>query len=550
MSIPKDKPVLDVNNMMTAVDKLCSVSLPIVDSITVDPDRVEGIRSYLNESVLTKGNEMTVGDAGMFAGVTIRSKQVTADQRTPQDIVTQGLAFFMAKDDQQRDDNGKLDPQSNGRRWDTFKRLFGLDISELDHIRSDAGVGFIAPKVTSQTSQSAPDTAQRKAEKRKQATSQRPQVMPKIGAASPQSQSHGVADRADLIAQSAPAEPITEGLNDVHVFTPLGLDDILNTPPLDFLTDNLIVRHSHNVFFAPAKTGKTYLCLHYAVCMVLGIPFVGMENHLQRNLGYINLDMDRRGFIDRLKQVLKGIKPNSTPDDITYVLSRLRIIDRETIRSCHGHTPNFFKAEYLNDLQLFIVTNDIEFCFIDTFSHVRSGSAENSNDDMALTLQNVESFFSPLECGSLVIHHTGKDGLDARGATALKDNTDLVFGLRKVQNSNTHLQLYTKDPRYISPFELDVYVNIAQITNEETGASKADSYLLTTTDPDLDKSVIIDYLKSIGNVPTSRRNIALGATGRYEDNCKAVDTLHLQGILDRVPSGNGRGYRYWIKNIQ
>ena len=184
MSIPKDKPVLDVNNMMTAVDKLCSVSLPIVDSITADPDRVEGIRSYLNESVLTKGNEMTVGDAGMFAGVTIRSKQVTADQRTPQDIVTQGLAFFMAKDDQQRDDNGKLDPQSNGRRWDTFKRLFGLDISELDHIRSDAGVGFIAPKVTSQTSQSAPDTAQRKAEKRKQATSQRPQVMPKIGAAS------------------------------------------------------------------------------------------------------------------------------------------------------------------------------------------------------------------------------------------------------------------------------------------------------------------------------------------------------------------------------
>ena len=86
--------------------------------------------------------------------------------------------------------------------------------------------------------------------------------------------------------------------NDIHVFQPITLDEILQTPELDFLTDNLIVRNTVNVFFAPAKTGKTYLCLNYALCMVKNTPFVGMENHLKRNIGYLNLDMFRGGFND------------------------------------------------------------------------------------------------------------------------------------------------------------------------------------------------------------------------------------------------------------
>lgn len=337
--------------------------------------------------------------------------------------------------------------------------------------------------------------------------------------------------------------------NEVHIIEPLTLDDIQHTPELDFLTDNLIPRGTHTVFTAPAKTGKTYFCLHYAVCMANGLPFLGMENHLQRNIGYLNFDMDRRGFIDRIKQVIKGIKPNATDDDINETLKRLKVVDLESLRTSHAKLPNFYKSENLSDLQGFIIDNNIEFCIIDTLSRIRSGSKENDNDDMMITLQNMSDFFTQNNCGTFTIHHTGKDGTGTRGASSIIDETDLVLGLRKVDNSNTHLQLFAKEVRYISPFELDAYATFKELSTKEDSEIKIiDSFLLTTLNPDADKSNIVDYLKSIGNVPTSKRNIALNAGGRYETNCKAVETHFAQGILDRTPSGRGKGFLYWLKN--
>lgn len=343
-----------------------------------------------------------------------------------------------------------------------------------------------------------------------------------------------------------------EDEDEYHVFTPLTLDEILTTPPLDFLTDNLIVRNTVNVFFAPAKTGKTYLCLNYAVSMAMGIPFVGMENHLKRNVGYLNLDMFRGGFNDRVKQVIKGFNPNATNEYISGILDKLKIIDREAIRGAGGHLPNFFKEQYLNDLKNFIVTNNIEFLFIDTFSRIRGGSAENDNDDMGATLQNIEKFFTPLECGCLLIHHTGKDG-KLRGASSIIDNAEFVFGLRKVNGSNKHLQLFSDTPRYTDVFELDIYPVFEQVTNEDTGASRADSYFLTAVDPDADSNVyaqaVSKYLKEHGNTWMSKKNIAYHADGNYDLLRKEVDEMFAQGKLERVKSGNGFNYRMKVEGI-
>lgn len=332
-----------------------------------------------------------------------------------------------------------------------------------------------------------------------------------------------------------------------HIFEPLTLDSILETPPLDFLTDNLIVRNTVNVFFAPAKTGKTYLCLYYAICMAKGIPFLGMENHLQRNVGYLNLDMFRGGFNDRVKQVIRGFDPNSTHEDIQNILSRLKIIDREAIRSALGNTPNFFTKDYLEDLKNFIITNDIEFLFIDTFSRIRAGSKENDNDHMGLVLQNAEEFFTPLNCGCLFIHHTGKDEQTIRGAQALIDNSEFVFGLRKVNKSNKHLQLYSDTPRYTDVFELDVYPVFQQITNEETGAKHAESYFLTTVNPENKNSDIVDFLKAHGNPYMSKKNLAKAVGGNYQDRLKEIDALYAQGVMERVKAG--KGFNYKLKSV-
>lgn len=334
--------------------------------------------------------------------------------------------------------------------------------------------------------------------------------------------------------------------NEFHVFEPLTLDEIENTPDLDFLTDNFIVRNTVNVFYAPAKTGKTYLCLHYAVCLAMNIPFIGMENHLQRNVGYLNLDMRRFGFVDRFKQVIKGFAPNNTQKYTNDVLNRLKIIDAETIRTANGHTPNFFKNDFLSDLRNFILLNDIEFLFVDTLSRVREESKENDTDDMSLTLQHADEFFSDMNCGCLFIHHAGKNG-ELRGSSAIIDNSEFVFGLKRVDGNNKHLKLFSNTPRYTDVFEYDVYPVIEQSTNEETGACKAISYSVTTIDPDSDKSHITQFMRTLKE-PMSARYIAREAGHGYNNNLQLIYAMYTQGILDRKPKGTG--YVYWLKNSE
>ena len=558
MSIQKNKP-LDIVSMTRAYNKLSEMELNDDMKAIANSDMTE-IRNHLFGSFLSSRNYISLEDAKTYTGLSIIQD---SDDISNETVLKYELINFMAMIDRYRnDDDMKIISQSSGKTEKALTTLFGQGhgIAWIEEIRSDYGIGYIAPKGMSGDGNPVPDydpkekvevkgksqqqkqqtDARMKAEIRKKDTpaSDRnaPPTMPKIQKATEPTATVKTATAEDPAQAESP-------VSDIHVFEPLTLDDVLETPPLDFITDNLVVRNTVNVFFAPAKTGKTYLCLYYAVCMTKGIPFLGMETHLKRNVGYLNLDMFRGGFNDRMKQVIRGFNPNSTPDDIRDILNRLRIIDRESIRSAKGNTPNFFDKKYLDDLRFFIEVNNIEFLFVDTFSRIRAGSKENDNDHMGLVLQNAEEFFSPLECTSLFIHHTGKDQTTIRGAQALIDNSEFVFGLRKVNNSNKHLQLFSDTPRYTDVFELDVYPVFQQSTNDETGARIAESYFLTTADPDNENSDITDFLKSHGNVWMSKTNLALAVDGNYDNRRKEVDALYAQGKLERVKSGRGFNYR-------
>lgn len=528
--------------------------LPLVEnaSIEISDKVIEDIKKEIETKVYSGRLRLSADDCHKFFEVDIYNKSVTWNNNDKNFIFFRFLIYakrLVESFTKQGINNARTAIFCLGQAPEGEATTSNNNIDYVGKLCKEYNIPFApfsAETTVTATSKPKPEKteAQKKSELRKQATpaSDRnaPATMPKIKApTAPTTTPEQADDRCDL----AQVENQDTDINIPNILVPLALNDILNAPELDFLTDNLIVRNSVNVFFAPAKTGKTYLCLHYAVCLAMGIPFLGLENHLKRNIGYLNLDMGRIGFIDRVKQVIKGIKPFATNEDIEMVLDRIKIIDRETLRSVSAKTPNFYKNENLNDLKFFIETNDIEILFIDTFSRVRSGSNENDADNMGTTLQNIESFLSPLDCGCVVIHHTGKSG-DIRGSMAIVDNADFVFGLKKVDNDNKHLQLYSDYPRYVDDFSIDVYPVIQEIVNPETGAKRADSYLLMTVNPDDDKSNIIDYLLSIGNTPTSRRSIAGKAGGGYQANCKKVDALYLEGRLDRRQVTNG--YVYWV----
>lgn len=516
-------------------------------------DRVEFIKQSFDKAIRNNKTGLLKADAYAFFNIQLENGTIIWSD-TDEDIICKSLAYdwqsvgkYKDSDDKQLKSNIDKTLSKYGRP--TYKANDGRHYGNFELLTNICSqVGLSAPDTITQDTKTQETKIKREKrlekindEIRTPSADGTPKLTEKFSDVAP--------DPRDTVSvtvqQNTEADAVT--LPEYHVFEPLTLDGILETPPLDFLTDNLIVRNTVNVFFAPAKTGKTYLCLFYAICMAKGIPFLGMENHLQRNVGYLNLDMFRGGFNDRVKQVIRGFNPNSTHEDIQNILSRLKIIDRESIRSAHGYTPNFFTKDYLDDLKYFIDDNNIEFLIVDTFSRIRAGSKENDNDHMGLTLQNAEEFFSPLECGSLFIHHTGKDGETIRGAQAIIDNSEFVFGLRKVNKSNKHLQLYSDTPRYTDVFELDVYPVFQQNTNEDTGAKFAESYFLTTADPDNENSDIVDFLKAHNNPYMSKTNLAKAVGGNYRDRLKEIDALYAKDILDRIKSGNG--FNYKLKSV-
>mgnify|MGYP001191326575 FL=1 len=67
---------------------------------------------------------------------------------------------------------------------------------------------------------------------------------------------------------------------------------------------------------------------------------------------------------------------------------------------------------------------------IDTLSRYSTGMDENSNSDMALLIETITNKLAiPLGCAVMLIHHTGKQGSSARGASALTGTLDTEWFL-------------------------------------------------------------------------------------------------------------------------
>lgn len=62
--------------------------------------------------------------------------------------------------------------------------------------------------------------------------------------------------------------------------------------------------------------------------------------------------------------------------------------------------------------------NNVKFIVIDTVARCMVGGDENSTKDMGQFISNVDTLMRELDCGSLLVHHTGKDG-SMRGSSAL-----------------------------------------------------------------------------------------------------------------------------------
>jgi hypothetical protein len=426
MSVPKDK-ALDVNNMIQATEKLFAISIPEVEAVTADTALVEGIRSYLSV-ILTNGNDLSIGDAGLFAGVTIQQKKITDDQRTPQEIVIQGLVFFMAKDDQNRDDDGKLDSQSSGRRWKKFTDLFGLDISKLDEIRNSADIGFIAPRIGVDTVPSQNDNAQKKADQRKQATANRPKTMPKINVQAQQNQTAGNPQQGQTVntAQQNQIPQIgTPFLASNMQFVLYKPSEAYLKPERPAIIKNYFYSNTISILYGQAGSYKTFYALWEGISLVLGKNLCGLtiEPDIKPvKVLYISLEMSAKDIADRMNKMTK----NLTSAEIRLIENNFTIISAEDTANMKANNVSFLSA-----LEQLCKSEGYNLIYIDSLADYTAGLDVRDEGDMTAVLDALRSFTLKNNVSFRIIHHGTKPSQDNNGSMAgihtIRDLVDNVY---------------------------------------------------------------------------------------------------------------------------
>jgi AAA domain-containing protein len=129
-----------------------------------------------------------------------------------------------------------------------------------------------------------------------------------------------------------------------------------------------------------------------------------------------------------------GQRVRAATSGITDLATRLRFVT-VPVNLYDGDGPRFLQAVQAD-------TGDgaapVLYVF-DTLARSMAGAEENSNRDVGLVVQAAQTL-QATGAAVLLVHHTGKDGLDARGASALRNAADIVLKLERLGDWRTLLK--------------------------------------------------------------------------------------------------------------
>ena len=193
----------------------------------------------------------------------------------------------------------------------------------------------------------------------------------------------------------------------------IGLEN--RKPPI-WLVDGLLEEGTLSSLVAPSGSYKSFMAIDIALSIAHGIQWQG-------------------------KNVRKGSVVYCVGEGLSGVYSRSLAWHNH-----HGLSPDdadlylLTVAQSLKDPEasqaLFDVINKAtsnnkpKLILIDTLSRYSTGMDENSNSDMAQLIETITNKLAiPLGCAVMLIHHTGKQGSSARGASALTGALDTEWFL-------------------------------------------------------------------------------------------------------------------------
>lgn len=205
-------------------------------------------------------------------------------------------------------------------------------------------------------------------------------------------------------------------------------------PEPDWLIEGLILERKIGLLWGAPGAGKTFMAIDMACRIAAGLSFFGLDVTPGRVL-YIAAEGDEHYVGERFIAWCRAneVDPETIRARIVLIYKPVMINNKDQI----VHFLNDIKAQYGRDFALVVV---------DTMNKNMAG-AENDQEVMTSYFLHADKVKHFLGAAIMIIHHTGKDGMNYRGSSVIGGQCDFMVGLTTVAGEEAKRFKRPKDVR-------------------------------------------------------------------------------------------------------
>ncbi len=222
----------------------------------------------------------------------------------------------------------------------------------------------------------------------------------------------------------------------------LTFSQLLALPEPPWLIQDILRADQVGVVYGPPNGGKTFLVLDWGMSVAAGIPW--LDSPVTQ--GPV-LYMAGEGAFSLQKRAAAWAHYHKRADVPAYFQTRpldLRSEDvLHTLRQALDEFADFTDSDHPDrEVQLAPV-----LVIVDTLSQFFGGGDENGAD-MAQFVQACRSLSQSHQTAVLIVHHTNAGGGRERGNSALRGNTDVMFGVKAIEKDSKIVGLEVRNDKH------------------------------------------------------------------------------------------------------
>ncbi len=206
---------------------------------------------------------------------------------------------------------------------------------------------------------------------------------------------------------------------------------LLALPEPPWLIQDILRTDQVGVVYGPPNGGKTFLVLDWGMSVAAGIPW--LDSPVTQ--GPV-LYMAGEGAFSLQKRATAWAHFHGCADVPAYFQTRpLDLRSEDVLEELRGALDDFAHPDDSDDRGNSAAQLAPVLVIVDTLSQFFGGGDENGSD-MAQFVQACRSLSQSHQTAVLIVHHTNAGGARERGNSALRGNTDVMFGVKAIEKES------------------------------------------------------------------------------------------------------------------